>query len=147
MQSVTRAQGRQWWLRLIPCAALDAVALAQIVLARAGDLSPWYGGGFGMFSTTDAGRARHLHAFQLRPGLEREIAPPPALEDRVRRTLTLPTDRRLRALARDLAELPVPDYGPAQAVRVEVWRTGYDPETLAPASRILRALTVPVGDR
>jgi hypothetical protein len=101
-------------------------------------MSPWSGGGFGMFSTLDHGSRRHLHAFVLRPGLRREVIPPRALADDIRRALTFPTDARLRALATRLAKTPTPDHGPATAVQVQVWNTRFDRETLIPANHILR---------
>ena len=127
-------------LRLLPCAILIGVALHQIVLSQATGLSAWSGGGFGMFSTTDAGGARHLHAFLIRPGVVREVQPPRSLEGLVRRSLAHPTDARLRALARELARVPTPDHGPATGVRVQVWTPRFDPETLAPTGRILGAV-------
>lgn len=133
---------RAWvrWLRWLPSLLLVAVALHQIFLVRDAQLSPWLGGGFGMFSTSDVGPARHLHAFVLRPGIDREVSPPPRLEDAERRALALPSDSNLRALALELAGEPTPDHGRAEAVRIQVWRTRFDPETLAPRSRILREL-------
>ncbi len=125
-------------LALLPCALLLAVAALQLWLAHTADLTPWLGGGFGMFSTTDVGSARHLHVFVIRPGLEREVALPRSWRVRERRARALPTEKRLRALALDLAQAPTPDYGPATAVRVQVWRQRFDPRTLAPSSRILR---------
>ena len=130
------------WLRYIPCLILVAVALHQLFLAHTAGLSPWSGGGFGMFSTTDAGATRHLHAFVLRPGILREIEPPRKLDELVRRALTLPSDSNLGALAAAIAEVPTPDYGPPTAVRVQVWATRFDARTLAPRSHILRALEV-----
>jgi len=52
-------------LRAFPIILLIAVALHQIFLARSAALSPWSGGGFGMFSTLDHGSRRHLHTFVL----------------------------------------------------------------------------------
>ena len=127
-------------LCLLPCAILIGVAVHQLVLSQAMGLSAWAGGGFGMFSTTDAGGARHLHAFVLRPGLVREVQPPRSLDGLVQRTLAHPTDARLRALARELVRIPTPDHGAPTAVRVQVWTTHFDPDTLAPSSRIVRAL-------
>jgi len=97
-----------------------------------------------MFSTLDHGSQRHLHAFVLRPGLRREILPPESSEDEIKRALTLPTDARLRALAETFAEIPTPDHGPATAVQVQVWHTRFDPESLTPASQILREFTLPL---
>lgn len=126
-------------LRLLPCAILIGVALHQLVLSQTTGLSAWAGGGFGMFSTTDAGGARHLHAFVLRPGLVREVQPPSALEGQVRRSLAHPTDARLRALAGELARIPTPDHGAATGVRLQVWATRFDPQTLVPSGRIVHA--------
>ncbi len=142
---MSSAVGRARWLRLLPGLLLAAVALHQVLLARTQGLSAWSGGGFGMFSTVDAGATRHLHAFAIRPGVLRELRPPPSLEKRVLRTLVLPSGANLRALALALAELPAPDHGPPRAVHIQVWNTRYDPETLAPSSRILRALEVPLA--
>ena len=135
---------RSWerWIRFAPAFLLVAVATHQLYLSATAGLSPWSGGGFGMFSTMDAGANRHLHAFVLRPGIQREVRVPEALEDRERRVLTLPSDTNLRALALALADLPTSDYGPATGVRIQVWRTRFDPNTLTPVGEIHRALTV-----
>jgi hypothetical protein len=139
-----RTHGRRA-LRALPCLLLLAVAARQAWLVAHDDLSPWSGGGFGMFSTADAGPTRHLHAFVVRPGLLREIAPPRHLEGLVEATLTLPGESNLRALAREVAALPTPDHGPASAVRLQVWQTLHDPVTLAPRNRLLRAYELPLG--
>ena len=117
---------------------LVGVAGVQLTLAQREALSPWSGGGFGMFSTLDHGSRRHLHAFIVRPGLRREIRPPSELRRTVSRALTLPTESRLRSVAIALAETPTPDHGPPTAVQVQVWSTRFEPATLTPSSRILR---------
>ena len=126
----------------MPALLLIAVATHQLYLSATVGLSPWSGGGFGMFSTTDAGANRHLHALVLRPGIEREVRVPEALKDRERRVLTLPSDANLRALALELAKLPAPDHGPATGARIQVWRTRFDSNTLAPVGEIHRELKV-----
>ncbi len=130
--------------RTLPMALLFIVAAYQVALAHVAALSPWSGGGFGMFSTLDHGSRRHLHAFIVRPGLRREILPPAALADEVKRALTLPSEARLRALAGALAEIPTSDHGAAAAVQVQVWHTRFDSETLTPTSYILRELVLPL---
>jgi hypothetical protein len=135
---------RSWqrWVRFLPALLLVGVAAHQIFLANTAGLSPWSGGGFGMFSTTDAGASRHLHAFVMRPGIQREVRIPEGLRDWERRVVTLPSDANLRAFALALADLPTPDHGPATAVRIQVWRTEFDPIGLVPMGRILRSLDV-----
>ena len=134
-------------VRALPVALLIVVALVQIVLARSEALSPWSGGGFGMFSTLDHGSRRHLHAFVLRPGMRREVVFPNSLAEEVARALALPTEARLEDIARALALTPTPDHGPASAVQIQVWHTRFDPETLTPASRILRELVLSLDGR
>ena len=134
-------------MRVLPSAILVAVALHQLQLAHAAGLSAWSGGGFGMFSTTDAGATRHLHAFQIRPGVVRELTLPDSLDDLRRRALTLPSESNLRKLAAAVASLPAPDHGAPTAVRIQVWRTRFDSQTRAPSSHIVGALELPlVGD-
>ena len=81
----------------------------------------------------------------LRPGLERELSPPPRLAELERRARVLPSEVNLHELALEIAGIAVRDPVPATAVRVEVWRTRFDPETLAPSSRPLRTVVVQLG--
>ena len=134
------------WFWCLPSALLIGVALIQIWLVYAEALSPWSGGGFGMFSTTDAGMARHLHAFAIRPGIRRELRIPQTLEKMELRVLTLPTKSNLRALAYELAEVPTPDAGPLQSIAVQVWATRFDPDNLEPSGFIMRSLEVRIGE-
>ena len=133
------------WLRRLPPLWLIGVALAQLGLASAMGLSPWLGGGFGMFSTIDSLGARHLHVFVVREGLEREVWPRHLHPELAERARALPSQANLRGLARAVAREPSPDHGPALAVSVQVWRTRFDPETLLPSSRLLRELEVPLS--
>ena len=133
---------RAFRLEYLSAAVLVAVALTQLVLAPTVGLSAWLGGGFGMFATTDARGLRHLHVIELRPGIEREIFPPTPIDDVVRRAQSLPTDHNLASLARWM----VGQSGspPPVSVRVEVWQTRFDPETLEPVTVLMRALETPV---
>ncbi len=133
------------WLRLLPPLCLIGVALAQSGLASAAGLSPWLGGGFGMFSTTDNLSARHLHVFVIREGFEREVWPRDSHPDLDERARALPSQANLRRLAREVAQEPSPDHGPVLAVSVQVWRTRFDSKTLLPSSELLRELEVPLS--
>ncbi len=130
----------------LPVLVLVVVALSQLLLARTQALSPWSGGGFGMFSTLDHASQRHLHAFVVRPGLRREVVAPPALAEEISRALALPTEARLRSLAVALANTPTPDYGPPTGLQIQVWNTRFDPATLTPSSHILREFLLPLDE-
>lgn len=132
------------WLRHLAPALLAAVAGVQLWAVRATDLTPWLGGGFGMFSTTDSWGRRHLHAWAVSPGVRREIAVPPDAGRLARAALAQPTPARLRDLAARLAADVEDDV---TAVQLQVWAPRFDPETLAPSSVLLRAIEVPVGSR
>lgn len=130
-------------MQILPSLSLIAVAIHQLFLVETQALSPWSGGGFGMFSSVDAGSTRHMHAFQIRPGLHREIGPPESLSGEVRSLLTLPSWERMRVVADELAGLTTPDHGDVTSVVLQVWHTRYDPDTLTPTSRLLRELELP----
>ena len=130
------------WFWYLPSLLLLIVAGNQLRLVSIASLSPWWGGGFGMFATTDAWATRHLHVFAIRPGVRRELEIPFSLRKKVERVLTLPSDARLQALARQFANAPTPDEGPLEAIELQVWATQFDPDTLAPSSTPIRFLTV-----
>src|SRR6185369_10909294 len=96
---MSKFQGDAQWFWYLPSVVLIGVACTQLWLAHAASLTPWSGGGFGMFSTADTRGNRHLHAFAIRLGIRRELAIPASFEDRIRRLLACPTDAALRALA------------------------------------------------
>lgn len=92
--------------QLMACTApllLVAVALLQLSLAHTQLLSPWKGGGFGMFSTVDSPGARFL---RLRLLTEVGILPvqtPAVLRDDVDRLRTMPSEPAMLAFGRQLA--------------------------------------------
>lgn len=137
------------WLVRLPAVLLVAVALHQIWLAKTADLNAWSGGGFGMFSTTDAWGRRHLHAWALWPGVRRELEVPEELRRLERRALALPDERRLRALALALADLEAeaePEAGPPGSVLIQVYATRYDRETLGASGELLASFELPLGE-
>ena len=135
-------------LRALPALLLVGIAILQILAATRGTLSPWLGGGFGMFSSTDSPTRRHLHAVALRRGMRQEIEIPERLEVEVRRTLGLPNTAHLQALARKLAALEIelgdPDAAPLEAIAISVYRVRFDRDTLAPSGEPIASLRVAV---
>ena len=126
------------WRALLPGALLLAVACAQVMLARTAGLSPWKGGGFGMFSTTDDGGRRRVRVFVTAPERSEEIAISPSLEDAAQRAAVLPTDAALARLARRVIDRERRYSRPVDSVRIETWRIDYAPGTLAATTRRLR---------
>lgn len=131
----------------VPVILLVAVAAIQIYLAHEYALAPWSGGGFGMFSTSDAAQSRHIHAYALSPGVRREIVIPPSLRDMTLRASALPTESNLKRLARELSEIPTPESESVGSIIIQVWRTDYDPVTLMPSGTMIRSLEVETDGR
>lgn len=133
-------------LGVLPACLLVAVAVAQIAAARCGPISPWVGGGFGMFATLDSPARRHVHATALRAGLREDLEIPPELDREARRAVSLPTEHRLRVLARALEaivrEEEDPEAAPLEAIAVTVYRVRYDRESFAPSGEPIAWLTV-----
>ncbi len=124
-----------YWL---PAVLLVAVATNQMRLAHVEGLSPWSGGGFGMFSTTDAPGNRHLHAFVQNEGIRREVAVTADLHRTVRRATTLPAQARLRALADELSQRESGGRIAWDEIEIQIWAVNYNPATLAPGGRLVR---------
>ena len=106
---------------------LVLVAAGQLWLAHARALSPWCGGGFGMFATVDGWGARHLHVWLRGDGWRREVAVPSELRELEERALALPDARRLRVLGRALAARDDGRLGPARAVELLVLTRRFEP--------------------
>ena len=123
---------------MVPVALLLAVAGVQATLARTAGLSPWKGGGFGMFSTTDDTGRRRVRVFVTAAERSEEIAIAPSIEDAATRAAALPGDSQLARLARQVAERERRNHRPVEEVRIETWRIDYAPRTLAATSRLMR---------
>lgn len=82
---------------------LAAVALVQSVQVQRLDLSPWKGGGFGMFSTVDTPKARFLRLYLVIDRGEVPVPVPAELARPILEVQTLPTERRVDRLARQFA--------------------------------------------
>jgi hypothetical protein len=114
---------------LIAPALLLALGLAQIGGWLAFDLSPWKGGGFGMFSSNDHGAFRQVYVFERSEAGERRVALPSELDRLRRHAREVPREANLRRLGIALRRA-VPELGP---LRIEVVRTEFAPSGLAPS--------------
>lgn len=134
----TKSNPRVEWRALLPASLLVAVAGAQVMLATTAGLTPWKGGGFGMFATTDDGGRRYVRIFVSAPERSEEITVPPSLSDAARRAAALPGDTQLARLARGVVDRERRRQRPVDVVRIETWRIEYARETLAATPRRTR---------
>ena len=117
---------------------LVLIAVNQLILANFFNLSPWLGGGYGMFSTTDVGSNRHIHIYAKSEGILKELIYPRDLKDIVIRTKSFPTDTNLRRLARRISEIE--DDSALKSIEVQVWKSQYKSKTLHPSSKMLKSV-------
>ena len=126
---------RSW--AALPAVVLAVVATAQIVLTQVTMLSPWKGGGFGMFATLDGRPFRYVRMFVRAPERSEELAVPASLEELVASVEILPSS--LERLARAVVARERRRGRAADEVRVEVWHVQFAAGSLAPRDRLLRS--------
>lgn len=124
--------------RLLPSVLLVIVAGTQIVLARTAGMTPWKGGGFGMFSTLDHGAYRGVEAVIEGPNRSEALEIPPSLEELAARAATCPTDWLLRQLAERIVARERRYERSVSRVTLTAWRTEFDRVTLRANERTLR---------
>ena len=129
---------RQRWWAALPAVLLTIVATTQIVLTRVTMLSPWKGGGFGMFSTLDGRPFRYARMFVRAPERSEELAVPPSLEELVASVEILPGEAQLDRLARAVVARERRRGRPADEVRIEVWRVEFAAGSLKPRDSLLK---------
>jgi hypothetical protein len=126
------------WREVLPVGVLITVAATQVILVRTAGLSPWKGGGFGMFSTTDDAGSRFVRVFVTAPDRSEEIAISPSLEDAAARAAVLPTDTQLERLAGRVVAREQRNQRPVEILRIEAWRVEYASVTLAATTHLIR---------
>jgi hypothetical protein len=127
------------WRAWLPIVLLLTVALAQILLARVADLSPWKGGGFGMFATTDGTAFRFVRLFVDAPGRSEELRVAESLEDAALRAQLFPSDHFLSSLGAAAALREQHHGRSVSTVRVEVWKVEFTNRPLRSTEKRLRS--------
>lgn len=125
-------------LKTIPPLLLVLVALAQIALAHTADLTPWKGGGFGMFATLDHGAYRGVDVVIEGPDRSEQLDIPPSLTAAHARAANCPVDWLLEDLAEGVVARERRYDRPVSRVTLTVWRAEFDPATLRPNERTVR---------
>jgi hypothetical protein len=133
--------------RIAPSVLLVAVALVQIALAQISALTPWKGGGFGMFSTLDHGAYRGVDAVIDGPDRSETLAIPESLEEITARAAACPSDYLLRRLAEGIVARERRYQRPVTRVTLTAWRTEFESQRLTPGEQTVRTFvyTVPAG--
>lgn len=112
---------REGWRVGLPVALLLAVAAVQVTLTQWAGLSPWKGGGFGMFAAVDGGAVRSVRVFVDAPERSEEVAVPASLLVDADRAAAFPATFLLARLARRIAARERERNRPVATVRVEAW--------------------------
>ena len=110
---------------------LAVVAVRQIALSHREALSPWKGGGFGMFSSLDRAETRLLRCDFVTDSSRIPIELPPSdrLSLLVSDVQSAPTSDRLSALADEIArEVPVSKAGGTPRIHIEVLKLRFRSE-------------------
>jgi hypothetical protein len=134
------------WRAWLPALLLAAVAVTQIVLAHTTDLSPWKGGGFGMFATIDGTAARHVRLFVRAPDRSEELAIQPSFENAAAKAELFPSYRSLKRLADAVASRERRYQRAVAEITVQVWRSTFDAESLRATERLVREETIRVAE-
>ena len=109
------------WRTWLPAALLLSIALVQIVLVRTAALTPWKGGGFGMFAAVDGGAVRSMRIQVDGPDRSERLDVPLSLELDAARAEALPIRPFLARLAERVAAREVRQGRPVTRVTVEAW--------------------------
>ncbi len=120
----------------LPAAVLMTIACCQIALTRTSRLSPWKGGGFGMFASLDGIGFRSVRLFVDGPARSEELTVPASLAADAMKVAALPTERALRSFAGRVLARERQKQRPADSVRVDVWRTSFSPTLESSSTRI-----------
>lgn len=128
------------WRSWLPVLLLLAVAATQVTLATTAGLSPWKGGGFGMFASTDGSAFRRVRLFLEHDGLAEEIEVPGSLQADAAKLVLFPSDTRLRGFADAVIARERRNQRPVTSVRVEVWTTTFEDGPLRAVESPLRSV-------
>jgi hypothetical protein len=123
---------------------LAIVAVAQIGLARTIGLTPWKGGGFGMFATLDHAAYRGIDIVVDAPERSESLEVAPSLELAAARAASFPAEWLLRDLAERVVARERRYQRPVAKVTLTVWRTDVDPATLRPSKHPFRTFVYDV---
>jgi hypothetical protein len=128
----------------LPALLLTLVAVSQIAVSKSIGMTPWKGGGFGMFSTLDHGAHRGVDVLIEAADRSEAQEIPPSLEEIAARAITCPADWLLRRLAEGIAARERRYGRPVRRITLTVWQTEFNTLTLQANERPLRTFVYDV---
>jgi hypothetical protein len=135
---VGHVQRRDRLLSIVAPGLLVTVAVAQLVVAQVSDLTPWRGGGFGMFSTVDGHDARFARiSLELTDGTLRALndtaLAAPSLDEAITNYLALPGQHYARVVADTIVAAGHTAGDDVAWLHLEAWTVEYD----RPSARLI----------
>jgi hypothetical protein len=134
------------WRVWLPSVLLVAVAGVQIPLAHTANLSPWKGGGFGMFATIDGTATRCVRLYVRAPDRSEEVPIQPSLEHAASRARLFPSEALMARLATAVAAREARYERPVTEVTVQVWRTHFAFDPPRANESLIREVTFSVAE-
>ena len=132
---------QNWLLNYLPVVIFLLIAAHHFYLVHHAHLSPWLGGGYGMFSTTDYGPSRFVRVYGLQDNIiQEEIEIPSRYSKLARKVKGLPGNELVLEMASAIEDYLDSNQHGFPVIRVEVWATKYDTETLEPAYQKLNSI-------
>ena len=125
--------------RLLPPAALLVVGLVQVGAASLVHLTPWKGGGFGMFSTLDHAAFRGIDVVIEAADRSETLEIPASLDLLAARVSNCPADWLLNRFAEAVVARERRNGRAVSHVQVTVWTTTFDRATLAAHKQTIRS--------
>jgi hypothetical protein len=126
-----RSKPAPTWLSVLPVVALVVFAALQIALAKTRDLTPWKGGGFGMFSTVDHPGVRYVRVFlENADGSTLFVPPSPHSVQERKRAASYPVESTMRALAESVILRARARGEDVVAARLEYGKRTFDADAL-----------------
>jgi hypothetical protein len=129
------------WPAAVAPILLLVTAAVQILLAQVADLSPWKGGGFGMFASLDHAPFRGIDIVVEAPDRSETLDVSASLEEAAARAATFPSHFRLTQLAEAVVARERRRGQPVETVKLDVWRHEFDPHSLRATERRLRSFS------
>ncbi len=124
-------------LRGLPVIVLLSTAGHHFLWSHWGHLSPWLGGGFGMFASTDITPVRRVYLYAVdAAGRRRPVDLPRHLDELALRVEGFPHRHWLEELAKATHRHLADDPKAPAALAVEVWRNVYDADLRPRAQRV-----------